>query len=104
MTAEHSPQESPVSLPSWFVRPPMNDACVQGGDGCGIGQRESVRGVIADFKSVHATYAAHMQPCDRQDPSVPERPRTSDGPVSEEKWLFGEFGEAPRTLANIDYS
>ena len=59
--------------------------------------------VIADSESVHATYAAYMQPCDRHDPSVPERPRTSDRPVSEEKWLFGEFGERPRTVANIDY-
>ena len=59
--------------------------------------------VIADFKSVHATYAAYMQSSDRHDPGVPERPRTSGGPVSEEKWLFGEFGERPRTVANIDY-
>ena len=59
--------------------------------------------IIADLKSVHATYAAYMQPCDRHDPSVPERQRTADGPVSEEKWLFGEFGERPRTVANVDY-
>src|ERR1700730_8312358 len=62
-----------------------------------------ISAIIADFKSVHATYAAYMQPCDRHDPSLPERPRTAGGPVSEEKWLFGEFGERPRTLANIDY-
>jgi hypothetical protein len=62
-----------------------------------------ISAIIADFKSVHATYAAYMQPCDRDDPSVPERPRTADGPVSEEKWLFGEFGESCRTVANVDY-
>src|SRR5580704_11124317 len=44
-----------------------------------------------------------MQPCDQHDPRVPERPRTANRPVSGEKWLFGEFGEAPRTLANVDY-
>jgi hypothetical protein len=59
--------------------------------------------VIADSESVQATYAADMQPCDRHDPSVSERPRTAGGPVSEEKSLFGEFGERPRTLANMDY-
>jgi hypothetical protein len=49
--------------------------------GGGISQwRETNNGVIADFKSVHATYAAYMQPCDRHDPSVPEPPRTSGGP------------------------
>jgi serine/threonine protein kinase len=59
--------------------------------------------IIADLKSVHATYAAYMQPCDRHDTNVSERPRTSDGPVSEEKSLFGELRDGPRTLANTDY-
>ena len=81
----------------------MKDPVHQGNGGSGIGQYESRRGVIADSESVHATYAAYMQPCDRHDPGLPERPRTSDGPISEEKSLFGEFGERPRTVANIDY-
>ena len=59
--------------------------------------------VIADSESVHATYAAYMQPNDRHDPNGPERPRTPDRPVSEDKSMFGEFGERPRTLANVNY-